>query len=365
MMDGFGIFIFVCSIGIGFCAAGALVIAMLIRSSLFKGTNAPEKKISIQHIYQSRVCWYFGLASFLCALPTILVTLLGVQDFVEQSWIALLVYLPLLIGMLCSAFAGLAFAGELLGMVLAEDARPNWLPTFAGLLLAFCLPGLGLYASSQMTSTDRRIDDLNKLRQLALASHNFESAHREFPGISGTSRGSGAGLSWRVHLLPFLEHAELYERFRLDEPWDSPHNSALIEEMPDVFASLWPTETVPIGHTLFQRPVGNGAFDPGDGNGISFSEIADGTSETLMILQVNPATAVVWTKPADYCFNPKNPLWNLGSCGRNVKAWLGATCDGCTYVFENCDFEAMSPEEISAVFTRAGGDLVPEKLRLR
>ena len=39
-------------------------------------------------------------------------------------------------------------------------------------------------------------------------------------------------LSWRVHLLPFLEENELYEQFKLDEPWDSPHNIKLLDQMP-------------------------------------------------------------------------------------------------------------------------------------
>ena len=40
------------------------------------------------------------------------------------------------------------------------------------------------------------------------------------------------GLSWRVAILPYLEQDTLYKQFKLDEPWDSPHNKKLIRQMP-------------------------------------------------------------------------------------------------------------------------------------
>ncbi len=42
-------------------------------------------------------------------------------------------------------------------------------------------------------------------------------------------------LSWRVHLLPFLGYQSLYERFNLNESWDSANNLPLLDEMPDLF----------------------------------------------------------------------------------------------------------------------------------
>ena len=42
-------------------------------------------------------------------------------------------------------------------------------------------------------------------------------------------------LSWRVHILPYLEQQELYDQFHLDEPWDSEHNRQLISLMPETY----------------------------------------------------------------------------------------------------------------------------------
>ncbi|MGN6134387.1 MAG: DUF1559 family PulG-like putative transporter, partial [Aureliella sp.] len=46
------------------------------------------------------------------------------------------------------------------------------------------------------------------------------------------SADNGDGLSWRVHLLPLAGRQDLYDKFHLDEPWDSKHNLTLLPEIP-------------------------------------------------------------------------------------------------------------------------------------
>ena len=43
--------------------------------------------------------------------------------------------------------------------------------------------------------------------------------------------------SWRVLILPQLDENTHYKEFRLDEPWDSPHNLPLLQRMPRVYAA--------------------------------------------------------------------------------------------------------------------------------
>ena len=58
-------------------------------------------------------------------------------------------------------------------------------------------------------------------------------------------------LSWRVFLLPYLGEEALYKQFRLNEPWDSPHNRTLVDKMPAVFADVG-NSNLPSGHTRLQ-----------------------------------------------------------------------------------------------------------------
>jgi hypothetical protein len=44
-------------------------------------------------------------------------------------------------------------------------------------------------------------------------------------------------LSWRVLILPYLGHQELFDQFKVTEPWYTPHNKRLIDKIPSVFLS--------------------------------------------------------------------------------------------------------------------------------
>jgi len=92
------------------------------------------------------------------------------------------------------------------------------------------LIGMLLPAVSQVREAARRTASMNNMRQQSLAMLNYESAYMKFPLQDNN------GLSWRVHILPFIEYGELHSRFNLDEPWDSATNKPLIAEMPAIFA---------------------------------------------------------------------------------------------------------------------------------
>ena len=217
-----------------------------------------------------------------------------------------------------------------------------------GIMLGMMLP-----AVQQVREAARKTVSLNNLRQLGLATLNYESAHMEFPAISGDEKGQGAGLSWRVHILPFLEHSDLYSQFHLDEPWDSPHNKSLLEQMPAVYES---PIVGPLGQglTVYQRPVGNGAFDDGDGSAMTFGDISDGSSNTILMVETNSSEAVPWTKPADYDFDPSNPIQGLGENYPQQK-FAAAMCDCATHMF---DAGPAEQQNVKAMFTKDAGDSV-------
>ncbi len=155
-----------------------------------------------------------------------------------------------------------------------------------------------------------------RLRELVLAIHNYESANGCFPPTKASRKPDGSsGLSWRVHILPFLEEMELYEQFKLDEPWDSPHNLPLLKKMPNVFQTgsiniAGKPNSIPEGHTILMAPIGKGTIFGGK-EVVTFGKITDGTSNTIMLLAVNDEHAVPWTAPQDFVFDPTNPIAGL------------------------------------------------------
>lgn len=80
----------------------------------------------------------------------------------------------------------------------------------------------------------------DKFKRIAIAWHNCSEVHRQFGSDFAKHYGDNGRtlVSWRVHLLPYLGHADLYEQFKLDEPWDSSNNLPLLDKMPDIFRSI-------------------------------------------------------------------------------------------------------------------------------
>ncbi|MDB5345916.1 MAG: hypothetical protein JWP89_4293 [Schlesneria sp.] len=150
----------------------------------------------------------------------------------------------------------------------------------------------------------------NNLKQIGLAFHNFHDVYASFPA-AGHLPMKKEGLSWRVHVLPFLDNAPLYNRFALDEPWDSETNKALINQMPDVYRTDGVTE---VGKTSLHVFTGPGApFAENKAPGIA--SFTDGTSSTILVVSAGPDTATIWTKPGGLDFNPEDPLKSLGQIG--------------------------------------------------
>lgn len=142
---------------------------------------------------------------------------------------------------------------------------------------------------------ERRLRCLQRLATLGQALERYRADHGAQPPLA---RRDGAGrplLSWRVELLPYLGHEELYRAFRLDEPWDSPHNRALLARMPEVYRC--PEEPAAPGATCYLAAVATrcaGAAWPRD-PGVRPA----GASYTALVAVVNAPAAVAWTRPAE------------------------------------------------------------------
>ena len=188
----------------------------------------------------------------------------------------------------------LTHTGDLLSLVVARPAGLEELPTLAR-------PAI-LDAVKKKGEAEAR----NNLRQIGLAMHNFHDSYSHFPA---NDRGGteAVGLSWRVHILPYLDEYKLYGEFHLDEPWDSEHNEALIPRMPKIYG------TSAEGKTSIHVFVGEGT--PFGEKPIKMQDITDGTSNTIMYVKAGDDTADIWTKPTGLTFEKENPIAALGNIG--------------------------------------------------
>jgi prepilin-type processing-associated H-X9-DG protein len=198
----------------------------------------------------------------------------------------------------------------------------------------------------------RRAQSVNNLKQIALAMHNYHDTHGNFPPQAIRSKDGKPLLSWRVAILPFIEQKPLYDQFHLDEPWDSEHNQKLIERMPKVLLSPGVENLLKPGMTNYLAPLSKAppaVFVPADTGaeappgaapspkptlqtvfdtpaGTAIRQITDGTSNTIMVLEVNPKAGVVWTKPDDLVVEESDPARDLR--GQANGGFNAAFCDG-------------------------------------
>lgn len=149
----------------------------------------------------------------------------------------------------------------------------------------------------------------NQLYGVGQALAHYVNAHGHYPPLAIRDAQGRPLLSWRVALLPYLHGGgELYERFRLDEPWDSPHNRALLSETPDVFAVGEGKES---GATRLRAVVGPGTV-LGAAEPLTPNAIQDSRAGTALVVGVGKSQAIPWTQPEPADYQPSDPLAFLG-----------------------------------------------------
>lgn len=234
-------------------------------------------------------------------------------------------------------------------------------PTLNPVALAPAAVAVLLPATQASRAAAQRSQSVNNLKQIGLAMHNFHSANDFFPPQATYGKNKKPLLSWRVALLPYLEQAALYNEFKQDEPWDSPHNKTLIARMPPVFAI--PGAKAETGKTYYRGFSGQSALfesEQKDGTGVRIQSVTDGTSNTLGIVEAKEA--VVWTKPEEEIpfvanadpANAKNLLGMLG--GHFAGGFNVLFLDGSVRFLK----VTINPVILRALITRNGGEVIAQ-----
>lgn len=111
-----------------------------------------------------------------------------------------------------------------------------------GILVALLLP-----AMQAAREAGRRVSCQNNLRQIALAVHNYETAHRAFPPSAQFSPGTAIvtnNQSWSIHgrILPYIEEESAFVQVNIDVGWDAPANVNTGVPTSRIATYLCPTE---------------------------------------------------------------------------------------------------------------------------
>jgi hypothetical protein len=158
-------------------------------------------------------------------------------------------------------------------------------------------------------------------------------AMQAYHEVHGKLPASGM-LSWRVHLLPYMDELALYQEFKQDEPWDSPHNIKLLPRMPKIYAPPGVKTKEPFTTNYLALTGPGTVFDPNlkkpkakvIPNGIGIVEAQE---------------AVPWTKPADVVYDAK---------GKSVPRLGGVFAHGFHVVFTNGEVRFVTGSIDAALF---------------
>jgi hypothetical protein len=215
-----------------------------------------------------------------------------------------------------------------------------------GILVALLLP-----AVQAAREAARRNASINNMKHIMLSILNYEDRNKHFPTHANYDATGKPLLSWRVHILPYLDQQQLYNQFHLDEPWDSEHNRQLVAKMPEVFLDPSSRFAPEEGKTHYLGVLGEGCFFSGTSDGTKIMDITDGTSNSIAVVQVNDERATPWTKPDDWQYDQKNPLAGLVR-SLHPGVFFAARCDGSVFAVD----EDVAPEQFKRMLTIAAGD---------
>ncbi len=168
-----------------------------------------------------------------------------------------------------------------------------------GLIALFVLVGLaalvGVWIRQQRVIVRQMLCE-SRLNQLHLAFYNYHDEFGSYPPAYVSDANGVPMHSWRVLILPYIDHADVYNRYDFTEPWDGPNNRTLARECEYFYC--------PNGPHSHERPytdyvviVGpDTAFPPGGTR--SMEDITDGKENTILIVEAGDA-GIHWMEPRD------------------------------------------------------------------
>ena len=167
---------------------------------------------------------------------------------------------------------------------------------FIGLICTGLLLPLYEHASPALC----RVVCMNNLKQIGLALHNYQDVNKHFPTINTCDKDGKPLFSWRVEILPMMEHSNLYDSLKKDEPWNSPFNANLLSQsrLPEyICLSSYDHRNEKDFSTNYIAIIGPGTAWREDGL-VKLSDLPDGGSHTVMLVEV-ANSGVHWAEPRD------------------------------------------------------------------
>ena len=161
----------------------------------------------------------------------------------------------------------------------------------------------------RVREASRRTQCINNTRQLWLAMQNYMSARLRLPPAYRADENGKPIHSWRVLILPEIEHQAIYDQYDFSEPWDGPNNSKLKKKI-GYGPYFCPMAQSNDFKTPYKLVTGKGTAFDGDKSttGAQFKS----TANTIAIIE-DPGNPVCWMEPKDLTIEEAVKLFDFES----------------------------------------------------
>jgi hypothetical protein len=169
-------------------------------------------------------------------------------------------------------------------------------------ICAFALVAVGVgllpLAVSHVQEMARDSTCRGKQSQMRFALHLYHEAHGHFPSAYVAGPDGTPWHSWRVEILPYMEHQHIYERYRFDEPWNGPNNRLLAGQVRFQIFQCPSNAQFNVGqHTNIVVIVGEETAFPGSKT-TKLSDFREGGGNTILLAEYRNLD-IHWMEPRD------------------------------------------------------------------
>lgn len=244
-------------------------------------------------------------------------------------------------------------SGNSAGLRLAIGAAVGTLMVLAIAFAAIQYGGQGM----QTILTNRtRGQCMQNTEKIAKALNAYARDYGTYPPPTTFAADGKAMHSWRVLILPYLGYQSLYNKYDMNQAWDSVGNQSLVFEMPSEYRS--PASVIVGGaEPHYFLVTGPGTLFPKTGP-LGSKDVTDSAAKTLLVVQsdVGPLSSTQWIEPGDFDITNLTLTIGVDLGGSHEGGMTAATVDGRGHFLR----DSLDPGVVKALISPTGGEGLPD-----
>jgi hypothetical protein len=203
-------------------------------------------------------------------------------------------------------------------------------------------------------NTSGVVDTHSHLAQIALAVANYHERYGSLPPAYVAGPDGTPWHSWRVLILPYLDHMDVYRAYRFDEPWNGPNNAKLADQVRSIYQRSG-LDAATRRTTSFVAVVGPETAWPG-AKSLRHGDVEDGIENTLLVVEV-PDGDIPWMAPIDLRFDRMSFRINDGK-RRGIGSRLGGARVAAVNGSRHNLPDGLDPRLLRALLTANGHEAI-------